>query len=1060
MISLLRSLRDTFLSLKLTLALLGFGMVLIFAATLDQVNLGIWAVQEKYFRSFIVYLKAGPFVVPAFPGGYLIGGLLLLNLTAAFLHRFVFSWRKAGIIATHAGLILLLVGELLTGLWQEDYHMRLDEGQTKNYAESFRENELVLIDTTDPKHDNVVSITEAALARKQPIQHPGLPFRVVATTFYPNSIIEPRHTSGSARSDMMPRATAGIGQQLVAVPQPITHNPDERNVPTAYVELATSEGSLGRWMVSLLLAAPQTFEHGGRQWMIALRSKRNYQPFSLTLLKFSHDRYAGTQIPKNFSSRLRLLTPDGQDDREVLIYMNNPLRHGGLTFYQAGFENNDRTSVLQVVRNPSWLFPYVACTLMGLGLLYQFSFHLVGFSRRRRTAAPVAVGGVLSPHGQPESNADARGTRELLPPSPAHESKLLRNGLAAVITGVALLTVANSLRAPRNPGAFDLAGFSRLPTLVNGRVKPLDTVARTSLLMMQGRQSVVTPDGRRLSPAEWLLDLLYRPTLADTYATFEIVHPDVLALLQLTTDDGAGGKRFALQQFSPRLAEIERQSKLADGIAASARSPFQRAIVQLRDSLLLYQHLQASLVAPGDSAFLERLARFETIKPSPGPDGHPAATGARPSAADATLVLELARAFAVMDSVGYLNLIPPAAVTPDNTGWKTAGAAWTESFGAPAAAPAARAYLTLGQAWTSGQPEVFNQTVTALHQDLNRGFMDAMRKSRVETRFNSAQPFYTSTILYVAAFLVALLSWLKWPEALGRSAFALVLIAFVISTVGIGTRMWLEARPPVTNLYSSALFVGWGAVALCLFLEYFFRNAIGSAAAGLIGFATLLIAHHLALSGDTLEMMRAVLDSNFWLATHVVTITVGYSATLLAGLLAIFYVLRGLFTRSLDAVTADGITRMIYGIVCFATLFSLVGTVLGGIWADQSWGRFWGWDPKENGALLIVIWNAMILHARMSGLIRQRGLAVMAIFGNVVTAWSWFGVNMLGVGLHSYGFMGAAFWWLIIFASSQLSVMAMAAWPLARWRSFRSPSTRTETAVSPAALRPATQQQA
>ena len=1043
MISLLRSLRDTFVSLKLTLALLGFAMVLIFAATLDQVNLGIWAVQEKYFRSFIVYLKAGPFVVPAFPGGYLVGGLLLLNLTAAFLHRFAFTWRKAGIVAAHAGLILLLVGELLTGLWQEDFHLRLDEGQTRNYAESFRDNELVLIDTTDPKFDDVVAIPERTLAQKTPIQHPRLPFRVVATTFYPNSIIQPHHAGGAGpASDAAPRATTGIGQHLVAVPQPITHNPDERNLPTAFVEIIAPEGSLGRWMVSLQLAAPQTFEYGGRQWSLALRSKRNYQPFSLTLLKFSHDRYAGTQIPKNFSSQLRLVTPDGKDDREVLIYMNNPLRYGGLTFYQAGFENNDRTTVLQVVRNPSWLFPYVACTLMGLGLLYQFSFHLVGFVRRRRTAGPGAADGVKAPRPHPTTQ----------------ESRLLRNGLAAVVAGLALLAVAFSLRPVRNAGAFDVAAFSRLPTLVNGRVKPLDTVARTTLLAIQGRQRVTTPDGRSLTPATWLLDVLYRPAVADTYRTFEIVHPDVLALAQLTTEDGDGGKRFALRQFAARLSEIDRQAKLADGTEANARSPFQRAIVQLRNAVLLYQHLQASLVAPGDNAFLERLARFESIQPTLAANGHAAPDGPRPSAEDAALVLELARSFAVMDSSGYLHLIPPATASPDNSGWKTAGGAWGDSFSPAGAAPAARAYAVIGRAWLADQSDVFNQTVAALHQDLRRVFPDAMRKSSVETRFNSAQPFYSATVLYVAAFLVALVSWLKWPEALGRTAFALVLVAFLVSTAGIATRMWLEARPPVTNLYSSALFVGWGAVALCLALEYFFRNAIGSAAAGLIGFATLLIAHHLALGGDTLEMMRAVLDSNFWLATHVVTITVGYSATFLAGFLALFYVLRGLFTRSLDAATADGIARMIYGIVCFATLFSLVGTVLGGIWADQSWGRFWGWDPKENGALLIVLWNAMILHARIGGLVRQRGLAVMAIFGNIVTAWSWFGVNMLGVGLHSYGFMGAAFWWLIIFAASQLSVMAVAAVPLARWRSFRRTSTRPETPVSPAALRATTQQ--
>jgi ABC-type transport system involved in cytochrome c biogenesis permease subunit len=249
--------------------------------------------------------------------------------------------------------------------------------------------------------------------------------------------------------------------------------------------------------------------------------------------------------------------------------------------------------------------------------------------------------------------------------------------------------------------------------------------------------------------------------------------------------------------------------------------------------------------------------------------------------------------------------------------------------------------------------------------------------------------------------------------------------------------MYLQERPPVTNLYSSAIFIGWGAVIVSLILERIFRDGIGAACAGAIGFITLIIAHHLAGSGDTLEMLQAVLDTNIWLATHVVAITTGYSAMFLAGMLAIIYVIRGVFTRSLKKETADSLARMTYGVVCFATLFSFVGTVLGGIWADQSWGRFWGWDPKENGAVLIVIWCAIILHARWGGFIRQRGLMVMAIFGNVVTSFSWFGVNMLGVGLHSYGFMQKAFPWLVGFMLGQLALMAIAAMPLERWRSFR-----------------------
>lgn len=612
----------------------------------------------------------------------------------------------------------------------------------------------------------------------------------------------------------------------------------------------------------------------------------------------------------------------------------------------------------------------------------------------------------------------------------------MKKFLPLLVLLAATAVVLNSLRAPRNRGEYDLVGFGRLPTLVNGRIKPLDTVARTSLMILQGRQRVSAPDGRSLSPGEWLLDVLYRPDLAHSYQTFEIVHPDVLALLNLTPDEGAGKKRFSFHQLSSGLAELDRQSKLADNVETALRTPFQRAVIQLRDSVVLYQRLQNSLLAPGVDHYLEQLAAFEKTVPA----GLAAMTAKRAGQphdeAAAKAMLELSQTFANLETFGYLLPIPPLENRTDPTGWLNAGASLQKSVTSGRLNPALTTYINLGLAWRGYQPAAFNAALHAYRAELEREVPALLQKCDVETRFNAAQPFYTSMLLYVLAFLLAVFSWLKWPATLGRSAFWIIALAWVLATAGIGVRMWLENRPPVTNLYSSALFVGWGAVALCLVLEFVHKNAIGSAAAGLIGFATLMVAQSLALSGDTLEMMRAVLDSNFWLATHVVTVTVGYAATFLAGFLALIYVARGIFTRSLDQKTADTLARMVYGIVCFATLFSFVGTVLGGIWADQSWGRFWGWDPKENGALIIVLWNSLILHARWGGMVKARGLMVLAIFGNIVTSWSWFGVNMLGVGLHSYGFMDAAFWWLLAFVGSQLAAIAIAGLPLTKWRSF------------------------
>ena len=620
--------------------------------------------------------------------------------------------------------------------------------------------------------------------------------------------------------------------------------------------------------------------------------------------------------------------------------------------------------------------------------------------------------------------------------------------LPFAVLAVATVAVLATLRAPNPKSEYDINAFGQLPTLVNGRLKPLDTVARTSLLVFQGRQRVTAPDGRRLQPAEWLLDVFFRPDVAQHYQTFEIVHPDVLALLNLTIDDGAAGKRFSYHQIAHGLAELERQAKLAEGVEGPLRNPFQRAVLTLRQNLILYQRLQHSLNAPRLAAaagtepksatdFLTQLSTFEKDAPS-GLAALRARRANEPHDADlARAFADLTQGFATIEAYGYLLPIPPVTGKSDPLNWRNLGVSLRETLAGSPLNPATITYATLGLAWRNDQPASFNTTVHAYRASLEAEIPAILRKTDVEARFNSAQPFYTASILYVLAFLFAVFSWLRWPDTLGRSAFWLLILAFALSTAGIAVRMWLENRPPVTNLYSSALFVGWGAVALCVLLERIYKNAIGSVAAGIIGFATLLIAHHLSLGGDTLEMMRAVLDSNFWLATHVITIAIGYSATFLAGALALIYVVRGLFTKSLDAKTADALARMVYGIVCFATIFSFVGTVLGGIWADQSWGRFWGWDPKENGALIIVLWNSLILHARWGGLVKARGLMVLAIFGNIVTAWSWFGVNLLGVGLHSYGFMESGFRWLLAFGLSQLLAMLLAAIPLEKWRSFR-----------------------
>jgi ABC-type transport system involved in cytochrome c biogenesis permease subunit len=611
--------------------------------------------------------------------------------------------------------------------------------------------------------------------------------------------------------------------------------------------------------------------------------------------------------------------------------------------------------------------------------------------------------------------------------------------LLVLFLGVAYL--ASTLRLPSVPeGEPDHYAFGSLPVLVGGRIKPLDTVARTTLLQLQGRQFVHTADGTRLAPSAWIADVLLDDRRAHDHQVFEVVHPDVLALLKLGESEGAGKKRFSYNQLFPGLEELERQAAIAQPIDPQRRTTFQRAVIALRDNVGLYIRIQASFVPPELDAPLDELRDFQNELTAGIAAVRLRQQGQPHNETAANRVMSLASRFDFMARNAYLLPIPPGEDEADDTAWRKTGTVLLDTFSTGQIEPHAFSYAGLAYAWREGKAEEFNTIVGLLRREIERRFADEMTKVDGETRFKAAAPFYSGMVIFVATLLLAVFSWLRWPEALGRSAYYLLALGFILMSAGILTRMWLEGRPPVTNLYSSALFVAWGSVALCLVLEKIYPRGLASAVGGIIGFAGLIIAHHLSLSGDTLEMMRAVLDSNFWLATHVVVITVGYSATYLAGFLAAIYILRGVFTRGLDAETGAVTERMVYGTICFATLFSLVGTILGGIWADQSWGRFWGWDPKENGALIIVLWNALILHVRWGKLAGIRAFMALAVFGNIVTSWSWFGTNLLGVGLHSYGFTDRGFWALVFFGLSQLILIGLAVIPGLPWRSGPQPA--------------------
>jgi len=418
-----------FTSLRLTVILLAFAIVLVFIGTLAQVDAGLYQVQADYFKSVFAGLTLHPlrftgiamfgYTLPIIlPGGYLIGTLLLLNLIASHIYRFQLTFRKAGIQLAHAGVILLLLGQLATDMLAHESQLEFAEGQTKSFSESSMNYELAFMSPDGSNSERVVALPARLLARGGDIQNANLPFTIRVKRYWKNS-------NTSFRAPMMKNgpvlATNGVATSFDFSPTAVTEDLNQKNIPTALIEIIGPNGSLGDWVVSDWssdnemvealkqsyaqevgaamaqniadqLTQPQSITVGGKKFTFALRPQRTYFPFSLELLKATHAVYEGTDIPKDFRSLVRLQNPQTGENRDVEISMNHPLRYDGLTFYQYQMTAGQAvqqagitpSSVLQVVHNPGWLTPYVGCAMVAAGLVIQFMFHLVGFVSKRK----------------------------------------------------------------------------------------------------------------------------------------------------------------------------------------------------------------------------------------------------------------------------------------------------------------------------------------------------------------------------------------------------------------------------------------------------------------------------------------------------------------------------------------------------------------------------------------------------------------------------------------------------------------------------------------------------
>jgi ABC-type transport system involved in cytochrome c biogenesis permease subunit len=587
--------------------------------------------------------------------------------------------------------------------------------------------------------------------------------------------------------------------------------------------------------------------------------------------------------------------------------------------------------------------------------------------------------------------------------------------VAAVLT---ILYFCYYMRPQLSPaGEFNYRDFGRLPVIDAGRHKPFESVARATLMVISHRQTYtdydaptkvfgIIPSYKSYPATKWLLDVLTTPPPSDEelnnlfqngadgrpawkHTVFRIENDQLLQFLHLKMRDGL---RYSLtdiigdkQQFNALLREINRVRSM---------DPKQMSTYDAK-VLELSQHIQLHL----------GLSSHSTPLVIPNPDGSDQWKPFRDA----------------MDQFGPAGNNLPAGIDTE-------------------------AYLTYQKLlfhYDQGEKAEFNKTLAEYIGKLKAE--GKLAKIDTEVFFNEFAPFYHCLVMYVFIALIGGLSWLSmaWSEPLRKAAYAAMAVAFVFHLSGLVLRMYLQDRMFVfvTNLYSSAVFIGLGSVFVTLIADYFFRNGIAIVVGSVAGFCTLIIAHMLSLDGDTMVMMQAVLDTNFWLATHVTCVTLGYIMVIVAGFMGVAYILLGMFTHKLRHGTSSDLARATYGVLCAGMFFSFVGTVLGGLWADYSWGRFWGWDPKENGALLIVIWVALILHARWGGMVKHRGIAVLSVVGVIVTSWSWFGTNFLGIGLHAYGGAKAnAMMLLGLIDLGFLSIAGLGCLPLEMWQSFRPPT--------------------
>jgi len=615
--------------------------------------------------------------------------------------------------------------------------------------------------------------------------------------------------------------------------------------------------------------------------------------------------------------------------------------------------------------------------------------------------------------------------------------KLHLPGVYAFLIISGLLPVVSLADKPLN-----LKVWQHTPVLNNGRIMPLDSYARHTLLGFSGRSTF-----NRQPAINWLARVLFTPEATRDDAIFLVNHPEVVEALGIPAE---GRSRYSYNQLEPTLAELTRLARSAFHLERDAQSPVETEIMRLYNNLTQYARLMQGFdfaVPHADLAITDPVLKtalelpdevtlFDLFERKSQID---ALIATRRSANGNSQSINDEELFGLPMTVRLWfrqrsDLPPPIIPLTTRTGQEWIGAwdALKMSGNDSAGLDDLRAIQNMAKSFRDGQQVPFDLAARTFLNSVTKRISDpnVLRTIKHEVLLNRSDALYRSELLYGLAFLVALMSVPFRGRWTYRAAFILLVIALIPHTYSIVARMVIMGRPPVTNLYSTFVFVSWMCALIGLVVEYFQRNRLGLITASSMGLALLMTAARFGSEGDTMGVMVAVLDSNFWLATHVVTISIGYAGCSASALLGHIFLLQAI-NRPADHPSLKETDNAVYGAQAFGLIFTYLGTMLGGVWADQSWGRFWGWDPKENGALVIVLWSAILFHARVGRMIGPRLFAAGSVLGMIAVLCAWIGVNLLGVGLHSYGFTSGLARGLAIISAFEI-VFVLVTVPLAR----------------------------